>query len=70
MEILHLIFYFFANQDDPPPKIIFNDFLIFCSLIDVANLSKNALNSMFVDFSSAVWRKSAALDISDFALII
>jgi hypothetical protein len=65
-----LIFAFFANEDDPPLKIIFNDFLIFCSLIDIPELSKTALNSMYIDFSTAVWKKRAALDLSDFTLIV
>lgn len=44
-EIWHLIFDFIANQDDyPPAKVIFNDFLIFCSLLDLPELTMNTLN--------------------------
>jgi len=70
IEMWHIIFKFLANEDDTYPKIIFNDFLIFCSLIDINEIPKNEINKMYVDYSSTVWRNSAAIDINDFALII
>lgn len=69
-EIYHLIFNFLANEDDPPAKIIFNDFLIFCSIIDIGSVSKNDLNNIFLDFASNTWKGNIAIGIEDFSVLV
>lgn len=65
-----MIFDFLANEDDGSPKIIFNDFFIFCSIIDSNSLSQNDVNSIYLDFCTNNWKGNVAMDLSDFSVII
>lgn len=69
LEMWHEIFNFISNDDDPPKKVIFNDFLIFCRASELG-LSDHSVNTVYRKISNASWNEYISMDISEFALAV
>ena len=69
IELWHEVFNFISNNDQPPAKIIYNDFEIFCEILDLKVLTSNAIREMYFNFAQAEWRSILSLNIENFALV-
>ena len=68
-ELWHDVFHFFANQDDPPAKIIYNDFSVFCSILDLSLMTPTLVQDLYFNFARTPWKSILGLSLEDFALV-
>lgn len=69
LEMWHTIFNFFSNEDDPPKKIIFNDFLIFCNASELG-LNPHEVNKLYNKMANTNWNSYLSLSLNEFSLSV